>query len=68
MALLTATITGCFLSLSLLIGFQPRLSLIALFILYLSLAHAGQIFLNFQWDYLLLESGFLAIFSYSSIC
>ncbi len=23
---------------------------------------AGQIFLNFQWDYLLLEAGFLAIF------
>ena len=62
MALLAATITGVLLSLTLLIGFQPRLSLIALFILYLSLAHAGQIFLNFQWDYLLLESGFLAIF------
>ena len=61
-ALLTATMTGCLLSLSLLFGFLPSLSLIALFILYLSLAHAGQIFLNFQWDHLLLESGFLAIF------
>ena len=36
--------------------------LIVLFSLYLSLANAGQIFLNFQRDYLLLESGFLAIF------
>ena len=35
--------------------------LIALFLLYLSLFHAGQLFMNFQWDYLLLEAGFLAI-------
>jgi hypothetical protein len=32
------------------------------FILYLSLYHAGQVFTNFQWDTLLLETGFLAIF------
>ena len=36
--------------------------LIALFALYLSYAHAGQDFMMFQWDLLLLESGFLAIF------
>ena len=30
--------------------------------LYLSLAIAGQVFLEFQWDYLLLEVGLLAIF------
>ncbi|MBT8122159.1 MAG: lipase maturation factor family protein, partial [Gammaproteobacteria bacterium] len=39
-----------------------RAALIAAFILYLSLFHAAQPFLNFQWDALLLESGFLAIF------
>jgi hypothetical protein len=35
--------------------------LILLYLLYLSLYHAGQFFTNFQWDYLLLETGFLAI-------
>ena len=39
-----------------------RLALIAAFVLYLSLYHAGQPFMNFQWDGLLLEAGFLAIF------
>ncbi|MCB1877639.1 MAG: lipase maturation factor family protein [Chromatiales bacterium] len=37
-------------------------ALIVCYALYLSLYHAGQIFLNFQWDGLLLEAGFLAIF------
>jgi hypothetical protein len=40
---------------------KPRPILILLFVSYLSLYHAGQIFTSFQWDYLLLESGFLAI-------
>jgi len=53
---------GCALAIMLFLGIIPQLCLIALFILYLSLFHAGQIFLNFQWDTLLLESGFLAIF------
>jgi predicted DCC family thiol-disulfide oxidoreductase YuxK len=35
-------------------------ALLACWILYLSLFHAGQIFLNYQWDLLLLEAGFLA--------
>jgi hypothetical protein len=42
------------------IGRRP--ALILLFVLYLSLYHAGQIFTSFQWDTLLLECGFLAIF------
>jgi hypothetical protein len=33
-----------------------------LFAGYLSLVSAGQIFMGYQWDYLLLEAGFLAIF------
>jgi hypothetical protein len=33
-----------------------------LWILYLSLTVAGQVFMGFQWDALLLETGFLAIF------
>ncbi|HGG58789.1 MAG TPA: lipase maturation factor family protein [Gammaproteobacteria bacterium] len=61
-ALFGATVLGCALSVLLLFGLYQRLALIGLFLLYLSLTTAGQIFLNFQWDYLLLESGFLAIF------
>jgi lipase maturation factor 1 len=53
---------GACLSLLLLFGRWQRPLLILLFLLYLSLYHAGQVFTNFQWDTLLLEAGFLAIF------
>ncbi len=43
-------------------GTARRLAFAALFILYLSVCTAGQDFLSFQWDLLLLEAGFLAIF------
>jgi hypothetical protein len=43
-------------------GRFQRFILILLFILYLSFSAAGQDFLSFQWDSLLLEAGFLAIF------
>jgi predicted DCC family thiol-disulfide oxidoreductase YuxK len=49
-------------SLLLIAGIVPVVSLIALFVFYLSLTIAGQAFLSFQWDILLLETGFLAIF------
>jgi len=45
-----------------LVGFFERLGLAILFVLYLSLSSAGQEFLSFQWDALLIETGFLAIF------
>lgn len=61
-ALRAATVAGCGVSILLFFNRLPRLSLCLLFVLYLSLVHAGQIFMNFQWDYLLLEAGFLAIF------
>ena len=61
-SLLAACILGCVVSLLLLIGIQPTWSLIVLFVLYLSMLHAGQTFLMFQWDILLLEAGFLSIF------
>lgn len=61
-ALAGTIIAGCLFSLMLLFNQLPRLSLIALFVLYLSVFHAGQLFMNFQWDYLLLEAGFIAIF------
>ncbi len=53
---------GVVLSLVLILGIAPALCLIVLFVVYLSLAIAGQVFLNFQWDVLLLETGFLSIF------
>jgi predicted DCC family thiol-disulfide oxidoreductase YuxK len=53
---------GAVLSVLLMAGLAPVLSLSLLFILYLSLTIAGQTFLSFQWDILLLEAGFLAIF------
>ena len=54
--------TGAVISVLLMAGLAPVLSLILLFVLYLSLTVAGQSFLSFQWDILLLEAGFLAIF------
>jgi predicted DCC family thiol-disulfide oxidoreductase YuxK len=46
----------------LLIGRLERVALVLLYVLYLSFSLAGQEFLSFQWDALLLEVGFLAIF------
>jgi lipase maturation factor 1 len=46
----------------LLAGYLERIALVSLYILYLSLCTASQDFLSFQWDALLLETGFLAIF------
>jgi predicted DCC family thiol-disulfide oxidoreductase YuxK len=43
-------------------GIVPVLALVPLLVLYLSLTIAGQTFFSFQWDILLLETGFLAIF------
>jgi predicted DCC family thiol-disulfide oxidoreductase YuxK len=57
-----ACIAGAMASLLIGVGFARRVALVVAFVLYLSLVHAGQTFLSFQWDYLLLESGFLAIF------
>jgi hypothetical protein len=53
---------GAALSLLLIFNVLPRVSLFFLYALYLSLFYAGQIFTGFQWDTLLLESGFLALF------
>ena len=53
---------GTLLSVLLIIGVAPIYSLIGLWAIYLSLTAIGQNFLSFQWDVLLLETGFLAIF------
>ncbi len=49
-------------ALLMLLGRMERLLLVPLYLLYLSLCLVGQQFLLFQWDSLLLEAGFLAIF------
>ncbi len=53
---------GAVLSVLLIARVAPALCLGLLWVLYLSLSVAGQTFFSFQWDILLLETGFLAIF------
>lgn len=53
---------GVALSLVLIAGFVPSFAVVGLWAVYLSLVTVGQVFLSFQWDVLLLEAGFLAIF------
>ena len=52
---------GVALALLLVLGVAPRATLVLLWVLYLSLSVAGQEFLSFQWDALLLEAGLLAV-------
>lgn len=60
-ALQLVCIAGAILSALLLAGFERRALLGLLFVLYLSLVTAGQDFMAYQWDSLLLEAGFLAL-------
>ena len=53
---------GVVLSILLIFRVAPAISAVLLFLFYLSLVVAGQNFLSFQWDILLLETGFLAVF------
>jgi predicted DCC family thiol-disulfide oxidoreductase YuxK len=52
---------GAGLAVLLTLNLVPRLSLLLLYILYLSLLYAGQTFMTYQWDTFLLEGGFLAL-------
>jgi predicted DCC family thiol-disulfide oxidoreductase YuxK len=61
-ALKVVAFGGAAASLLLFLNVLPRFMLPLLFLLYLSVEYAGQVFFNFQWDFLLLEAGFLAIF------
>jgi lipase maturation factor 1 len=53
---------GTGLSLLLICEVAPVVCLTLLWLIYLSISVSGQLFMNFQWDDLLLETGFLAIF------
>lgn len=55
-------VSGVILSLMLIVGFLERVAAVLLWIFYFSLYIVGQEFLSFQWDILLLETGFLTIF------
>ncbi len=66
-ALVACCVVGCVAALLLLAGLFTRIAAVFCWVLYLSLALIGQPFSNFQWDALLLESGFLAIFAGSPL-
>ena len=53
---------GLIASVCLTLGLCPALATFLFWLFYLSLVIAGQIFLSFQWDILLLEMSFLTIF------
>ena len=53
---------GTVLAMILIVGIAPVPCLALLWLFYLSLVTVGRDFLGFQWDNLLLEAGFLAIF------
>lgn len=53
---------GTVLAVLLVAGIAPTPCLFLLWLIYLSLSTVGSPFLDFQWDTLLLETGFLAIF------
>lgn len=65
-ALEVICLLGCFGALLLMLGLALRIAAISAYVLYLSLVAIGQPFTGFQWDSLLLESGFLAIFADAS--
>src|SRR6202012_5936672 len=52
---------GAGFSLMLVLNLLPRLSLVLIYALYLSLIYAGQTFMNFQWDTFLLETAVVAL-------
>ncbi|MEE2986836.1 MAG: lipase maturation factor family protein [Nitrospinota bacterium] len=55
-------LAGMGLSLLVLAGISPVPALVLLWFFYLSFLGGGNVFMAFQWDTLLLETGFLAIF------
>lgn len=61
-ALMVVTAAGTILSVCLMFGFLPSLLLLLLYVLYLSIVSAGQDFLSFGWEGLLLETTAHAFF------
>jgi predicted DCC family thiol-disulfide oxidoreductase YuxK len=61
LAVQTTCWAGAGLSLMVVFNLLPRLSLVLIYALYLSLLYAGQTFMNFQWDTFLLETAVVAL-------
>jgi predicted DCC family thiol-disulfide oxidoreductase YuxK len=61
LAIQAACWAGAALSLLVTVNAAPRLSLLLIYALYLSLVYAGQVFMEFQWDTYLLETGIIAL-------
>jgi len=61
-SLMAQCLAGAGFSLGMIAGRLPGLCALGCWVLYLSLCSTGSPFLDFQWDALLLEAGFLAIF------
>lgn len=61
-ALLAAAVIGAILGAGLALGVASRWCLVGCWVLYLSFVSVGREFLGFQWDNLLLESAFFAVF------
>ena len=62
-AVLAVCAIGCFASLLLIAGAFSRIAAAVCWVLHLSVVSVGQPFMGFQWDALLLEVGFLALFA-----
>jgi lipase maturation factor 1 len=56
-------VIGCITGLLMTAGILSRICAAMSWFLYLSIVAVGQPFMNFQWDALLLEAGFLAVFA-----
>jgi len=61
-ALHGACLSGCVFAIFVVIGRFTGPSLTGLWVIYLSLVNTGGVFMSFQWDILLLETGWLALF------
>jgi predicted DCC family thiol-disulfide oxidoreductase YuxK len=61
LAIQAACWAGAGLSLMLVLNLLPRVSLILIYTLYLSLFYAGQTFMSFQWDTFLLETTIVSL-------
>ncbi len=62
-AIHAAWILGTLCALAAVAGWRQRTALAGCLVLWLSICAVGQDFLSFQWDVLLLEAGFLAVFA-----
>jgi hypothetical protein len=60
-AILSVCGAGLIASVAVMVGVWPRVTLAACWLLYLSIVNAGSVFMHYQWDALLLETGLLAV-------